>query len=214
MRTLPSRETSSSNRPPATLNTRRSCPLRVTAYKAREIPEYVEENQTSSPFGLQARAVTLSQNLEIVLFFPERSTTATLPRSSGLTGWSRKAIRSPRGENRGDLIHPVVSYKTLPTGNSSRVFPFTSLTITNRPSGDQSAPSTFVSRSRGAPPPSESRARTSALFSKPIGIGSRLPCCTARSPDTDTDNSRAPGAFSSCELCASRRWVKSWRLFP
>ena len=85
-RARPSREMSLSDSPPATLKTRRSCPFEVTAYRARDTPERVAENHTSSPRGFHARPRKLSQNPETVFLLPFKSTIATEPRSSGAIG--------------------------------------------------------------------------------------------------------------------------------
>src|SRR5580692_10406853 len=85
-RARPSREMSRSDNPPAMLKTRRSCPFKLTAYSARDMPERVAENHISSPRGFQAMPRKLSQNPESVFLLPFKSTMATEPRSSGGMG--------------------------------------------------------------------------------------------------------------------------------
>src|SRR5215472_10937987 len=81
------------------------------------------ENQISSPLEDQAKPFRFFQPLERVVLCPPRSTTETEPSSSPRFGWSRKAIRSPFGDNRGYVIQPAASYSTLPIGYSSRKRP-------------------------------------------------------------------------------------------
>ena len=96
------------------------------------------------------------RNSEVL--FPSRSTLQIVPvdRSPEDKDDSKKAIRSPCGEKRGEPI-PVSDLKrTLPSGNSS--VPRSRTIARPRPSGDQSAPLTLETSSRGAPPGKESRA--------------------------------------------------------
>jgi hypothetical protein len=64
---------------------------------------------TSRPLAAQARPLTASQVRESVVFLPDKSTMATVPRSSFLTGQSRNAMRSPVGDTLGNPISPSVS---------------------------------------------------------------------------------------------------------
>src|SRR5579872_1154551 len=112
-------------------------------------------NQISFPLGDQPNPQAVSQPVDNVFFFPERSTTAIDPASSLRTGCSMKATKSPLRLTRGWLSHPPVWYSTFPMGYSSRLNPPNSRTTAKLdPSGDQSAHCTFSSTSRGAPPPS------------------------------------------------------------
>ena len=98
---------------------------------------------------------------------PVASTSRRPSRSTTVSDWpstlpSRTAIRSPRGETRGACRPYPDSRRTRPTGYSSRRRPFSSRTTARcPPSGDQSAPTTSRSTSRGAPPASDRRASVS-----------------------------------------------------
>src|SRR5260221_2465558 len=79
--------------------------------------------QISLPSADQAR-FHQSPRVARVLTLPDRSTARieVIPcPNPASTGDSKKATASPRGERRGVLIRPVVSYMTLPGAHSVRI---------------------------------------------------------------------------------------------
>ena len=100
------------SRLPDALVTVRTRPDNVAAKTVRRVPRTWPPppdalNQTSSPVRRPVSAEHDSPSpLESVVFFPARSTTATSPRLSIVTGCSRKATRSPFGDTLTSLSHP------------------------------------------------------------------------------------------------------------
>ena len=108
-RARPSRETSCSVKAPAPVASERIFPEVETARSERLPPVTAAVNHTSDPSGDHARPEALSKTGVSDVFLPPSSRSAIAPPSSPVTGWSMNAIRSPRGEKRGDAIQPVVS---------------------------------------------------------------------------------------------------------
>jgi hypothetical protein len=96
---------------PGALVTVRTRPDSVAANTAWSVPAVLPPppealNHTSSPPGVQCAPKRSSQPVDIVVFVPARSTTATSPRLSIATGCSKKATRSPFGDTLTSLSQP------------------------------------------------------------------------------------------------------------
>src|SRR6266508_2649256 len=84
---------------------------------------YPAEYQISFPSGDQASPDSAFSSAVSVLLFPDRSTTASVPRLSKRLGWSKFATSEASRETRGCVIQPMDSYFSLPIGNPSRQRP-------------------------------------------------------------------------------------------
>ena len=178
---------------PISWSTRRGAPRRTTrtacVSSATQRMSLVAAKQTSSPDGVQARPeMDVFSGVRLRLVRVATSTTDGQPRSSSWSGCSRKAMRSPDGENRGDEIQAAVSWSTVPIGNSSRVRPPSVRTMARAPSGAKLALVTFSSTSRGAPPLSGTCARVPGSMNRPRRSGL---VAMAMSPDRETASSAA-----------------------
>ena len=127
--------------------TARVVPPRVTACSAPA------PNHTSFPSADHANPSMEFQPFDKTDLWPFKSSKAIAPPSSGKTSWSTKAIVSPSFENRISLIHPLVSYRTVPIGHSRRYRTCElRTTASSFPFGDQSASVMPSANSLGAPP--------------------------------------------------------------